>query len=126
MLQKGTIKVPIFDCEVKVIVGGYECELRRSINYRLRAYDEEVFEVAPSGCMLAHSTYVGTYYLFFLKEDLSVDIINHEKSHLAEQILKDRQITSTGEVRAYLDGWLSHKLDLLLKKKLRCKIKNKR
>lgn len=129
MLRKNVIQVPIFDCEIRVMIGDGKAILK-SINYYTRIVSPEgdLLGSAPSGyCMVGRPDgKVGLYCLFLDKDDLSTDIINHEKSHVIDFILKDRDIRLHDEVRAYFDGWLSHKLELVIKKKQKLRVKNKR
>ena len=50
------------------------------------------------------------YFIWFDINNIDVNTVNHEKSHLVEEILKDRNIKPSGEIRAYLDGLISEKI----------------
>lgn len=112
----GKIFIPIFECTVKVVIAPNDVSMLRSINYYLRKRKDSPWLTPPEAAfMVEHNDYSDSYILFFNKKNLTVNLINHEKSHVLEQILLDRQIRSTGEVRSYLDGWFSNKLTLLFR-----------
>lgn len=112
MVVKGKFNVPIYNCEVHVIVSD---NLLASINYRLRVNGDGKLKDEPGAYFYNHDAC--NYYVFFKKETLDINYLNHEKSHLVEQILKDRGIRAMDEVRSYLDGFVSEKLNEFLKKR---------
>jgi hypothetical protein len=107
MTIKGQFHVPIYECDVVITISDH---IKSCLNYHYKKHDlqEEGFEFEglvwrPEG--------VGKYYVFFDKDSLSVNTINHEKSHLIEWILKDRCIKPQDEIRSYFDGFISKKMD---------------
>lgn len=116
MTTKGFFNIDVYACGVHVIVGD---NIQRSINYHLRQDGQKEIDFEPDGYFNQYVSEgrIGTYYLFFNRENLCHEIINHEKSHLVEQILKDRSISTRGEVQAYLDGCVSQKLMAFFKKR---------
>lgn len=125
MTRKGSFKVDVFDCTVHIIITD---SIKRSINYHLRKYNnkDELLTFEPSGFFCKPDPErIGNYYILFSNEDLAIDLINHEKSHLVEEILTDRDIKPVDEIRSYLDGFISHKIDSFFKKR-KIKVKNKR
>jgi hypothetical protein len=123
MSVKGKFNVDVFDCTVHVIITK---SIKASVNYHLRRADAETIDYEPSGLFCRPNVErIGNYYIFFHEDDVTSDIINHEKSHLVEAILLDRNITPKNEVRAYLDGYISRMIDSFFKKR-KMKIKNKR
>lgn len=111
MSWKGSFKVDVYACEVHIFVGP---KLKKSINYRL-AIDDDSIDFEPDGYTLKNNDSISDYFVYLCSEDLSVNTINHEKSHLIDFILSDRCIKGTGEQRAYLDGLVSQKLDKFFK-----------
>jgi hypothetical protein len=126
MTIKGSFKVDVFDCSVHVVIAK---SIMSSVNYHLRkaGYKQEDFlHFEPSGFFCNPTPdRIGNYYIFFQESDLTVDVVNHEKSHLVEHILTDRDIEPKDEVRCYLDGYISRMIDLFFKSR-KIKIKNKR
>lgn len=112
MVIKGSFKVPIYNCFVYVIIAD---NLLSSINYRLRVNDIGKLKEEP-GAFFFNPDHCH-YYIFFNKKTIDVNFLNHEKSHVVEQILKDRGIRAMDEVRSYLDGFISEKLNEFLKKR---------
>lgn len=113
MTVKGVFKIDVFDCKVHIIVAN---SVKSSVNYHLRKHGQEGIDYEPSGLFCkADPDRIGTYYVFFCRQDLSVDIYHHEQSHLVEQILIDRDIKPVDEVRAYLTGCVSKKFDRFFK-----------
>lgn len=123
MVIKGSFQVDVFDCNVYILVGD---SIRNSINYHLRKCGTGEIDFDPSAFFCNPDlSKIGKYYLFFDVDDLSVDIVNHEKSHLVEQILTDRDIKPVDEIRSYLDGFLSRKIHMFFKNR-KIKLKDKR
>ena len=123
MTQKNQFNVDVFDCTVHVIVSD---NIRRSIDYYLRTYGQGKLEDDVSGYFFGPCPEdVSNYFIFFDSEDVTTDVIAHEESHLVEQILIDRDIKPVDEVRAYLTGFISRKIDLIFKRR-KLKIRNKR
>ena len=123
MTIKGKFEVDVFDCTIHLVIAK---SIKASANYYLRRADNTVIDYEPSGFFCnPHTERIGNYYVFFQEDDVTTDVVNHEKSHLVEQILIDRDIKPKDEVRAYLDGYVSRMFDLFFKKR-KIKIKNKR
>lgn len=123
MTKTGKFVVDVFDCNVHIVVAK---SIKSSINYHLRKYGQELLDFEPSGYYCRpDGDKIGNYYILFNEADVSVDIINHEKSHLVEDILLDRGIKPVDEIRSYLDGFISHKVDLFFKNR-KIKVRNKR
>lgn len=123
MTIKGKFNVDVFDCTVHIII----CKsIKNSANYYFRKADSTLIDYEPSGLFCNPNVErIGNYYVFFQEDDVTSDITNHEKSHLVEAILLDRNITPKNEVRAYLDGYVSRMFDSFFRKR-NIKIKNKR
>ena len=125
MTKKGKFTVDVYDCNVHIIVA---TSVRSSVNYHLRKHndEDECIDFEPSGFFCKPDpNRIGNYFVFFSEEDLAVDVINHEKSHLVEQILIDRDIKAVDEVRSYLDGYISKMFDKFFTSR-KIKLKNKR
>jgi hypothetical protein len=123
MTIKAKFNVDVFDCTVHITI----CKsIKSSANYYLAKCGSELITFEPSGLFCnPHCDRIGNYYIFFHEDDLTVDVVNHEKSHLVEEILIDRDIKPEDEVRSYLDGFVSSKIDLFFRKR-KIKLKNKR
>lgn len=115
MTIRGEFEVPIYNCRVNIIVSD---NLKIIINnlFRKHNYNNDEQEVGAL-CYNPGDAEDGVYYLLFDKSELSLNFINHEKSHLIEYILKDRGIKAKDEVRSYLDGFLSDKIHSFFKKR---------
>jgi hypothetical protein len=113
MTTKGSFKVPIYDCTVHLIVSD---RVLRCINNQLQKDGEELLEICPGGWFYRPAECYCNYYIFFHLGNLSHNYINHEKSHLVEEILTDRGISPKGESRAFLDGFISHKIELFFRR----------
>ncbi len=123
MSIKGKFDVDVYDCTVLITITK---SIRTSVNYYLRKYNGETINFEPSGYFCnPRGDRIGMYYIFFHEDDVTSDVINHEKSHLVEQILIDRDIKPEDEVRAYLDGHISKMMDSFFRKK-KIKVKNRR
>lgn len=123
MTRKGKFNVDVFDCTIHIVIA---TSVKSSVNYYLRKHNHDLIDFEPSGFFCKPDPdRIGNYFIFFSEEDLAVDIINHEKSHLVEQILLDRDIKPIDEVRSYLDGYISRRIDQFFKER-KVKIKNKR
>lgn len=112
MTLNGRFKVPIYECTVIITVSD---NIKKSINTYLRMNGDEKIDWNVGG--FCYCPDIDKYYVFFDKDYLSVNTINHEKSHLVEMILKDRDIVAEDEVKCYLDGFISEKFDLFFKKR---------
>lgn len=123
MTRKGRFKCDVFDCDIFITVSD---NLLRSINTYFIKNEDGKLKYCPAGYFYRPGgDAIGTYHIFFDFNSLAVNIINHEKSHLVEEILTDRGIKPLDEVRSYLDGFISHKIDSFFTKR-KIKIKNKR
>jgi hypothetical protein len=123
MSIKGKFSVDVFDCTVNITITK---SVKASVNYYLRRVGATLIDYEPSGLFCNPNVErIGNYYIFLHEDDITSDVINHEKSHLVEAILMDRNITPKNEVRAYLDGYISRKIDSFFKVR-KIKIKNKR
>jgi len=115
MIIKGSFQVPIFECKVVIVITD---NLLKTLNRYYKKYDEKELETEEHGAFFYSPEKAGSpYHLFFEKYDLSVNTINHEKSHLVEQILIDCRIKPIDEVRSYLDGFISSKVTLFFKRR---------
>lgn len=118
MTIKGKFRVPIYECDVNVIISD---RIKDCLNYHYGKHDLDKEQWNFAG-MVWRPDSVGSYYVFFDKEGLDVNTYNHEKSHLVEWILKDRNISAQNEVRSYLDGYISKKMnDFFKKRKIKLK-----
>ena len=114
MTKQGTFSVDVYDCSVTIIVTD---RVKFTVNRYLKkfnadpiAYDVDAFFARPD-------ERIGRYYLFFDINNCTIQLINHEKSHLVDHILADREIRRKDETRAYLDGYLSKQIHLFFKKR---------
>lgn len=114
MTTKGSFKVDIYNCDVHIVVTD---NIRRSINYYLRKGNHEVLPEGDEPGAYCFSDTCTDYYVFFNRKTIDVSYVNHEKSHLVESILEDRGINPKDETRAYLDGFLSEKIDAFFKRR---------
>lgn len=125
MAITGKFKIDVYQCHVYIKV----CKsVKSSVNYYLAKNNFKLHDCEPAGmfCNPLSDERIGSYYIFLNQEDgLNVEVVNHEKSHLVEQILLDRGIKPIDEVRSYLDGYVSQMIDLFFKKR-KIKLKNKR
>lgn len=115
MTTKGSFYVDVYGCSVTIIV----CDdIVRSLNHYFRKWDCSKQTYEPGAmCVVGMKEDEGTYFLFFNRKDVTWNYINHEKSHLVEYILKDRGIKALDETRAYLDGFVSDKINAFFKKR---------
>jgi len=111
MTIKGQFRIPIYRADVYVIVTD---QLMRVINYRLKEIGEDPLEIEP-GAFFIRKDQSSDYYLYFTFEMLTLPIINHEKSHLIDYILKDCGMKKDDEGRAYLDQFITEKLQKFFK-----------
>lgn len=113
MTIKTKFNVDVYSCTVHVICCG---DVRRSVNYYCKKYDKDDkgIDYAVDGFFFKPYGKIGTYYVWFDINNMSVNTLNHEKSHLVESILKDRGIKASGEQRAYLEGLVSEKIGVWL------------
>lgn len=118
MVTKGYFHVPIFNCYVNIIISE---DLKRVINIYLKKKEDKI-EYEPWAFSWNPSDECANYYLFLGKKTFDIDCLNHEKSHIVDFILEDRNIKPNDEVRAYLDGYISKKIfDFLKNKKIKIK-----
>lgn len=117
--KKGSFKVDVYACHVHIFVSD---KIKRAINYRMKM-DNDSIDFEPCGYTYRNSDVISHYFLYFDTGCCDVNTINHEKSHLIDFILSDRQIKQNGEQRAYLDGLVSEKLDKFFRIR-KIKIKN--
>lgn len=111
--------VPIFDVGVHLIVTDNVVRAAKAMarligdEFTLGEEDKEVH-----GMVMASGS---EYVVFFNKDSVARDIIAHELSHLATDIMKYRSIKDD-EVRSLLIGYFIHvTYDFLEKKKIRVK-----
>lgn len=114
MTIKGVFSVAIYSCKIHIIVTD---QMLRTINIYNTKFNYLPVKDAVDGYILSPEDRVSDYYLFFDSDSLTVNAVNHEKSHLVEHILQDRGIKPNSEARSYLDGYVSNKMDLFFKKK---------
>jgi len=114
MTKTNHFRIDVYECVVYVVLSS---NIEKAIQSRVRLdghsdyQDGDVYGYSyrPDCC-------VDRYYIFLNTYGLTIDTVNHEKSHIVEWILTDRGIKPVGEARAYLDGYISHKISLLLKR----------
>lgn len=113
MTVRTKFKIDVYSCEVMVICSS---DIRKSINYYCKKHDpdDKGIKYEPDGFFLCPDAQIALYYIFFDATSMSVNTVSHEKSHLVEQILKDRNIKPAGEARAYLEGLIAEKIDTFL------------
>lgn len=117
MVVKSKFHIDVYDCDVIVHISD---DLTHSVNTYLKKFGDE--SDVETGCVyngyfMRPQNSLDTYIVFYQSDSINQENVNHEKSHLVEQILVDRDIPSLGEPRAYLDAFISKKLNALLKKK---------
>jgi hypothetical protein len=121
MIIKGIFRVPIFDADIIIIVSD---NLLKTINRYYKKHGDTDFEVVEPGALFYSDGNADTpYYLFFHKSNITTEVVNHEKSHLVEEILIDRSIEPIDEIRSYVDGFVSTKINLFFKRR-KLKISN--
>lgn len=115
MTTKGSFYVDVYGCNVVIVI----CDdIVRSINYYFRKWNCKTQIDEPGAmCISGMNEDEGNYYLFFNRKEITWNYINHEKSHLVEYILKERGIKAVDEPRAYLDGYISDKINTFFKKR---------
>lgn len=114
MVKKGSFNIDVYDCKVNITIAD---DIVRSINYYNHKYGYENIESPLEGyCIRFDNENVTEYNIFISFFGLSINTINHEKSHLVEFILTDRDIRAKDEVRAWLDGCVSKKIDTFFKR----------
>ena len=119
MTTKGHFYVPIYECYVNVILSD---NLKRVINNVIVKNNDEKIDYEPQAFAYNPDNEEANYYLFFHPNILTTSMINHEKSHIIDFILGDRDIKREDEARAYLDGFISDKINKFFKRrKLRIK-----
>jgi hypothetical protein len=119
MTIRGNFHVPIYECDVTIIVTDHT---KASLNYYYRRDELKSEDFDFEGLVWRPDERIGAYFVFFDLNSLSINTFNHEKSHLVEWILKDRSISAQNEVRSYLDGFISKKMnDFFQKRKLKLK-----
>lgn len=115
MTIKGKFNIDVYNCDVYIIISN---NLRRCINNRLRKQEsKDSIDFDPSGYFLRCGDDVSNYYLFYDSAYLNHRTINHEKSHLLDYVLQDREIPAIDEVRSYLDGFVSRKLNAFFQRR---------
>lgn len=114
MTIKKTFYIDIYSCNVHVTAAD---DVRRSINYYLKKHGEKIIEYDVEGLFFVPIDQVSDYYLFFNLKGLDVNTLNHEISHLIEEILIHRHIKASGEQRAYLHGSTCERIYNFFKKK---------
>jgi hypothetical protein len=114
---KLTIKVPIYKANVYVTIAP---EIHKVINTFVKKKKWDTLILAEGDefhgmAITANNT--TDYYIFYDILSTNANYINHEISHLIDDILKERGVETIGEARAYLTGFISEKIfDFLLKK----------
>lgn len=111
---KSTFKVDLFDCKINILF----CEnVKKSVDRCLKRYGHKPLNVDINGFFFCPGAPSNEYFVFFDIKSISVDLVNHEKSHLVEEILIGKGIRAAGEIRAILDGFISTKIDNILKRR---------
>lgn len=116
MTVKQKIKIDIYGCFINVTI----CtDIRRSINYYCKKYNknDKGIDYDVAALFFTPGESIINYYLFFDFAYLTMNSINHETSHVAEEILVNRGIRASGEQRAYLEGYISDKIYYFIKRK---------
>jgi hypothetical protein len=107
MQHKLTISVPVYDftCEIT-----FASEIEVAINKVRKKQSLEPIEGTVHGYAFGTNS-VHKYYLFYSLQNLSVNTLVHEISHLIDFVFTDREIDPpTGETRAYLTGHVTSKI----------------
>lgn len=118
-MYKLDIKLPIYDCSVKIII---ESDIKSIVNrYAAKKKWEngKNYLTYPVHGLTVSESKMKDYYIFYKTESLTVNTIVHEISHVVDFILNEREIEDKGEAKAYLIGYISEKVfDFVFKKSL--------
>ena len=114
MVIKGTFDVGVYDCSVTILVTD---KTKSLINRYLKKFGSDPIKYDVDAFFARPSERIGKYYMFFDINNCTIQLVNHEKSHLVDHILNDRGIRRKDETRAYLDGFLSKKIHLFFSRK---------
>lgn len=125
MIIYGRFKIDLYDVTIHIRLADSDKNFLQSINYFLAKDGEDILKDSPGGYFYRAEGDAFNYYVFFNKSTLTFEIFNHEKSHVIDYILEDREIKATDEIRSYLDGFVSHKMHLFFKKR-KIKLKHTR
>jgi hypothetical protein len=109
MTIKKKFYIDVYSCTVLIIC----CDnVKRSVNRYCKKYDPDDKGISYDvvGFFYKPDGAIKEYFIWFDINNIDVNTVNHEKSHLVEEILKDRNIKPSGEIRAYLDGLISEKI----------------
>lgn len=106
---RGTFFIPIYDTYVNIVISN---NVQASINRRMKINQEEEseYESGDPGAYCYQHKSDEPIYLFFHHEHITHTLINHEKSHAIDLLLKTCGVKKGDESRAYLDGFISGKL----------------
>lgn len=118
MKMKLTIEVPIYNCKCVVFIDN---DIEKLANTFIKKNKIDVIpleEGAKVRGLAFQGNTTSVYYIFYALEDMNINTLSHEISHLVDYICGDRGITDT-EARAYLTGHITEKVfDFILKKKI--------
>lgn len=113
-----TIKIPLYELEIVVIVSD---KIEEVINKRIKLKKWSSIDKVE-GKVYGYAVSPGNlkdYCIFYRKENLGVNTITHEVSHITDFILSERGVEDSGEAKAYLNGYINEKIfDFLFKNKL--------
>jgi hypothetical protein len=119
MQCKFTIKVPVynFNCSVVFTDSVVDTANKQTKKYNLEPLTNDVYGFAM-GTNTVHQ-----YFLFYDVNDITMNTISHEISHLIDFVFTDRGVDpQTGEPRAYLTGYITEEIyDYIIRKKLQLK-----
>ena len=103
---KETIKIPVYNCNVIVIIDTY-FNMNNESKRLCKKYKIK-HDTSDYACMIGTDTYK-LYYILFSKNHLSINHLVHEITHLGGTILNNRDIATDGdsEAFAYLNGFLA-------------------
>ena len=120
MTHTGSFFVPIYNCTVTLYVGP-------DIKNKCAEYEEihqDIDKVPEDKGTSRGVTYapddIDFLYILIDEKDFTVNIFNHERSHLVDELLESRDMQARDECRAYLEGFIAEQFELLfLKMKIR-------
>lgn len=124
---RGKFYCDVYDCNIHLIIAKDIVKPVQALEKKQKEKVETKEELDKSKAISYRSDkHLKDYYIFCQKEFFTIDTFNHEKAHIAEFVLEDRDMPIGDEIRAYFEGYLSHKFEELFRKlKIRPRFKRK-
>lgn len=115
-MTKNTIRIPKYKCRVIVHIGNIS-EINELITDMCIEYGIKHGKKKAIGCALT----IGSskeYYIFFVKDRLSLGLIAHEQAHLVGFMFNHRRKRITGESEEFaeLNEFLMEEFDKVMRK----------